>query len=265
MKNRKIVFSVALLALVCSAASPAQTTPSGATQTQQAKLAERLRIPSKYSGEAIVGEFAATVPESEPEHERRKQREDRYGDFLQQPLTDPGASGQMETSILTFIDYVKLGPSSDPPGIPASESTAVVVGTILGGKCFTNAAHTFVYTDYQLKIDLVLKPDPATNLDDGSVVTASRPGGTIRFPSRHLTNVLNVGHGMPKIGAQYILFLWRSIPNLPEYEIVTDSGYELKNGRALPLDDANSHYEGVVAEVLLTKIKDAIAAKGGKP
>jgi hypothetical protein len=259
---KKIAFSAVLLALVCSAASWGQTTaPSGAAQTKQAKPDEPLRRPSKHSGDPIVGEFAAT-PESAPEHEKRKQREDRYGDFLPQPLADPG---QSETSNLTFVDYVKLGPSSDPPGIPASESTAVVVGTVLGGKCFTNAAHTFVYTVYLVKIDLVLKPDRSANLEDGGVVTASRPGGTIHFPSGHLTNVLNFGHGMPKIGTQYVLFLWRSIPNLPEYEIVIDSGYELNNGRAYPLDDANSQYEGVAADVLLTKIRSAIATKGGKP
>jgi hypothetical protein len=264
MKHRKILFCAALV-LICSVASWGQTTAtSGAAQTQQAKPDEPLRKPSTYSGSPIVGEFQPNQTESAPEHERRKQREDRYGDFLQQPLADPGASvhGQTETSNLTFIDYVKLGPSTDPPGIPVSESTAVVVGTVLSGKCFVNAAHTFVYTDYQVKIDQILKPDPATNLESGSVVIASRPGGAIRFPSGHVTNVLNVGHGMPEIGAQYILFLWRSIPNLPEYEIVIDSGFELKNGRAYPLDDANSKYDGIAADSLLTKIQSAV--KGAK-
>jgi len=95
-------------------------------------------------------------------------------------------------------------------------------------------------------------------------VTASRDGGAIHFPSGHVTNFLHMGQGLPEVGSQYVLFLWRSIPNLPEYEIIINSGYQLKDGRAYALDDTNSGYDNSDANVLIGKIQTAIAG-GEKP
>jgi len=231
-------------------------------QIQQQK--DRLRKPSRHSGLPVLGEFKANETEPPQDEERRQIREKRYGDHLP-PITDPGPTikGQTESTRVTFIDYV-TGNSTDPNGIPASVSTAVVVGTILSGKCFVNKAHTFVYTDYQVRIDQVLKLDPTTNLTVGDSVTASRDGGAIHFPSGHVTNFLHMGQGLPEVGSQYVLFLWRSIPNLPEYEIIINSGYQLKDGRAYALDDANSGYDNSDANVLIGKIQTAIAG-GARP
>jgi len=118
-----------------------------------------------------------------------------------------------------------------------------------------------VYTDYQVKVDEVIKQDAGANLVVGALLTAARPGGAVHFPSGHVTNFLEVGHGHPEINAQYVLFLWRAIPSLPEYEIIIDSGYQLKNGRAYSLDDATSQYDGINANDLLAKVKLAGGAK----
>jgi hypothetical protein len=67
-----------------------------------------------------------------------------------------------------------------------------------------------------------------------------------------------MGHGLPAVGAQYVLFLVRSIPNQPEYETIIDSGYELRGGRVYPLDDAAVEYEGTDARALLDKARTAI-------
>lgn len=227
--------------------------------------ARDLKRPSVHSGLPVVGEVDAEAHETAQEQARRHIREDRYGDHLPKPLTDPGptVNGQAESTNLTFIDYVTLGSSPDPVGIPASVSTAIVIGTVVSGKCFINKNHTLVYTDYQIKIDQILKPDATANLAVGDSVTASRPGGAIRFRSGHVINVFNVGHGLPEIGAQYVLFLWKAIPNLPEYEIVFDSGYQLANGLAYALDDANSQFNSMDANVLIAKIQKAIS--GAKP
>jgi len=176
--------------------------------------------------------------------------------------------GQSETTSLRFIDYVVVGKSSDPSGIPVSVSTAVVIGTILSGKCFVHKDHTFVYTDYQVNVDQVLKQDAGANISVGGELVAAREGGAVHFPSGHVTNFLTVGHGLPEIGSQYILFLWKPIPSLPEYEIIFDAGYQLKNGRVYPLDDVNSQYVGVDVAVFLDEVQKAIAASqngGVKP
>jgi hypothetical protein len=260
-------FALGLAAPDLHAQSPPPPT-SGQTQQNQPDKDRYTKKPSKHSGLAVVGEFERQ-PEAPQDDLRREVREKRYGDFLPKPIADPGAlvGGKSETTNISFIDYVTLGNSPDPHGIPVSVSTAVVIGTILGGNSFLNKNHTFVYSNYQVRIDEILKPDATGNLTVGSQVVGARPGGAIRFPSGHVTHFLNAGHGLPEIGSQYILFLWKAIPNLPEYEIVFASGYHLKNGRVYPLDDMNEEYDAMSAPVFLDILKRAIVASqnGGKP
>ncbi len=247
-------------------------TPSGVTGTQSGQDKDKytvgghLKKPSAYSGLPVVGEFQENQIEAAPDRERRQTREKRYSNSnLPRPVADPGplVDGQSETTNLRFIDYVAVGKSSDPRGIPVSVSTAVVVGTVLGGKCFVSKDHNYVYTDYQVKVDQILKQDAGASLSVGGELVAAREGGAVHFPSGHVTNFLTVGDGLPEIGSQYILFLWRSNPALPEYEIILDAGYQLKSGRVYPLDDVNSQYVGVDAATFLDEVQKAIAANGG--
>ena len=242
--------------------SPGQT---GASQTQSGQEdTGHLKRPSKYSGPPVIGEFQRGELESAPDSDRRQIREQSYADtnYPRQEAVDPGllVNGQKETTNLRFIDYGMSGKLLDPRGIPVSVSTAVVVGTVTNGKCFVTKSHTYVYTDYLIRIDQILKQDPTANLSVGDVVVAAREGGAIRFPSGHITNYLTADHGLPQIGSQYVLFLSKSIPGFPEYEIMFDAGYQLKNGRVYPLDDVNSQYVGVDASVFLDEVQKAIAA-----
>src|SRR5437660_6260084 len=120
-----------ILALPFRASPPSQT-----AQTQQAKTDEgkytvggHLKKPSAYSGVPVVGEFQGTQIEAASDRERRQIREKRYSNTnLPRPVADPSllVDGQSETANIRFIDYVTVGKSSDPRGIPVSVSTAVV-------------------------------------------------------------------------------------------------------------------------------------------
>jgi hypothetical protein len=235
----------------------------------------RLRKPSRHSGLPVVGEFERQ-PESDADEARRHLREKWYENVstrLSAPYGDPGAlaDGATESTNITIVDYIRIpvpGVHQDPPGIPAS-NTAVVIGTILSGNSFISKNHTSVYSDYQVRIDEILKPDAEGTLAVGGTITASRPGGAIHFPSGHRTNFLILGHGLPEVGSQYILLLFKGIPNIPEYEIAFDSGYQLKNGRIYPLDDINEqYYDAMSASVFLDIVNKAIVAsqrEGAKP
>jgi hypothetical protein len=273
MEQRKLIFCCGL-ALVCSAASWGQTTAtSGAAQTQQAKPDEgrytgvgHLRKPSKFSGAPIVGEYQESQPESAADSERRHVREKRYEDphlYIQFGgiEKDPGlfVNGEKETSAVRIIDYIAVGKSIDPDGIPVSISAAVVLGTITGGKCFITKNRTYVYTDYSIRVDQILKQDKTASLTVGGELIGAREGGAIRFPSGHITNVLTMGHGLPEVGSQYVLFLAKNIPG-PEYEIIFDSGYQVKDGRIYPLDDANPQYSLLPVAEFLEDVQKAITA-----
>ena len=265
-----IRYVISVLGLLVFALGGWAQIPS-ASQPDQGKdkytVGGHLKKPSAYSGLPVVGEFQETQVEAAPDRERRHIREERYRKTnLPRPVEDPGlfVDGESETTNLRFIDYVAVGKPSDPRGIPVSVSTAVVVGTILSGKCFVSVDHNYVYTDYQVKVDQVLKQDAGASLSVGDEVVAAREGGAVHFPSGHVTNFLTVGHGLPEIGSQYSLFLSRQIG----YEIMFDAGYQLKNGHVYPLDDVNSQYVGVGVAVFLDEVQKAIAASrngGVKP
>jgi hypothetical protein len=217
--------------------------------------------PSKHSGSPIVGEFQ--VPqESGEDYEHRQIRERRYSaSHAPGEIFDPGTlvNGKSESTDLTVID-VAIGRSPDPPGIPASVSTAIILATVVSGKCFVTGDHSYVYTDYQLKIDEILKPDTSANLAAGVLAIGSRPGGAVHFPSGHVTKVFDAGQGLPAVGSQYILFLWKAIPDLPEYEIMSASGYEVKARHVYPLDDTASQYDNMSFPVFLSVVQKAIVA-----
>lgn len=219
------------------------------------------RKASRHSGLPVVGEFQRQPESDEKLREIREKQYENYSTRLFTPYDDPGAlaDGGTESTISTIIDYINP-PSSDPPGIPASV-TAVVIGTVVSGKSFMSKNHSAVYSDYQIRIDEILKPDSAASLAVGSEVVGSRAGGAIHFPSGHKTNFLILGHGLPEIGSQYILFLWKAVPNQPVWEIASDSGYQLKNGRVFALDDVNERfYDGMSEPVFLDTAKKAIVA-----
>lgn len=245
--------------------------PPGQQKPRPNSLADTAKKPSKHSGLPVLGGFEATQTETPEDQQRRYRREDHYSlSHLPRPVSDPGllVDGQAETISLRFVDYAVVGKPVDPHGIPVSISNAVIVGTVVDGKAFVSHNRDFVYTDYRVRVDKILQPDPTTNLSVGTDLIAARPGGAVRFPSGHVTNYLVQGQGLPEIGSQYVLFLSKSIPDIPEYEIISGAaaaGFQLKNGRAYPLDDVNAEYEGVDAASLLDQIQKAITSAGGTP
>jgi hypothetical protein len=270
MSHRKLI-TVLIVLSVFALGAWAQTP----TQTSPPKPQNGRELPSKHSGWATMGEFEGHT-ESPQELRHRRLRETHLGrlsPFPSEPYDDPGllVDGKSETIGVLFIDYVvvqKPGTEGVPPemrGIPAWGSDAVVIGTILSGKSFMSSKHDNAYTDYQVRVDQILKPDKTTKLVVGQQLVASRTGGKIRFPSGHITDFCIAGRGLPKVASQYILFLIKIAPDLPEYRIAFPSGYELSNGHVYPLDDVNQEYEGMSEPAFLGLVHDAIAAaKGGK-
>ncbi len=100
-------------------------------------------------------------------------------------------------------------------------------------------------TTIWLKIDQILKTRPGTNLVAGDYSRRCARGWSNTFPIRPCDEYSDRRKWTTEAGSQYVLFLWRSIPTSPEYEIIFHSGYQLKNGRVYPLDDVNSQYVAV--------------------
>jgi hypothetical protein len=231
---------------------------------QQNKLKDSDKKPTKYSDAPAKGEFQNQSSELASDQERRVVRESRYKDAYPE-ITDPGNSPNStepgEDAVMTIHDYV--GPLNP---FPVAPSAAIVVGTVLSGKAFVSKDRTFVYSDYQVRVDRVLKQDASASLAVGEQIVVARAGGTIRFPSGHVRNYLTSGQGFPAIGSQYLFFLGK--PNFPqhEYEQVIGSLYLLSDGKVHPLDTEQLPlFDDMSDVVFLAKVEQAIKAQtGGK-
>lgn len=262
MKNR-LPYRMALLCIIAFAVvHPSVSSPQTATPQQTAQEKAKIR-PSKYSAPLPRGEFRNEQIELAPDAERRQLRESRYkGTYpeVRDPAeTDP--TGPAEESIVVINDYAE---PIDP--FPALRAAAVVVGTVLDGKAFVSSNQTYIYSDFHVRIDQVLKPDPSANLAVGGQLVASRGGGAIHFPSGRIRNYVNQGEGVPAVGSQYLFFLVK--PNIPEpeYEVIIGGAYELRDGKVHPLDDLSTEFDNASQQQFLAKVQLAIKSpNGGRP
>lgn len=221
---------------------------------QKATPDKSIKTPSKHSGPLPVADLAATLTETPAEQIHRQSRENRIRNYFPF-ITDPGklVDGQQESVMVVISDYVGVVDS-----FPASASAAVIIGTVSNAKGFVSQHRTYVYSDFQIRVDEILKQDVTAGLAVGGQVVASRTGAAVRFPSGHLRHFLALHQGMPKIAVQYVFFLLKPDPAFPEYFV--SAAYALGDGKAHPLDDYHPELEGIDAAMLVAKVKSAIAA-----
>jgi hypothetical protein len=239
--------------------------PRASAKNQQSRPKDYDKKPTKYSDVPAKGEFQNQSSELPSDQERRVVRESRYKNTYPE-ITDPADSPNTqlgEDAVLKIDDYV--GPL-DP--FPVPPSAAIVVGTVLSSKAFVSTDRTYVYSDYQVRVDRVLKQDALASVAVGEQIVVSRGGGTIHFPSGHIRDYLTNGEGFPAIGSQYLFFLGK--PNFPEheYEQIIGCLYQLSGGKVHPLDTAQlTLFDDMSDVVFLSKVEQAIAKSraGGEP
>jgi hypothetical protein len=250
---RKLITVMIALSVFALGAWAQNTSPTPAKSTDKALKG------SRYSAELPKGEFQDNQIEMVPDQDRRQLRESRYKGAYSE-IKDPADSnptGPAKETIYVIKDYAdKIDP------LPASRSAAVVIGTVLSSKAYVSKDRTYVYSDFQVHVDEVLKQDPQMNLVVGGRIVASRGGGTIHFPSGRINDYVNHGEGMPAIGSQYLFFLAR--PNIitePEYQVVIGGAYELRNGMVHPLDDFSLELDNASAQEVMSKVRAAVGTK----
>jgi hypothetical protein len=249
---------------------PGKSNPQSNARPQDSApptMSDFLNQSSKHSGQPPIADFGKSPGESQEAHERRRLRENLHGKgFYKRPIEDPGTkivNGQAETVSFTFVDgvtIVKPGETPDPQGLPVS-CTAIVLAKVNSGQAFISDDHDFVYSDYDVTIERVLKADAGKSMQEGDDLTAWVHGGSIRFPSGHVKHFLLDGKGFPRIGSEYIFFLGRADSRLTAYEIWT--GYEIRNGSVFPLNIANDQFENASENEFIVNIQNALRARSG--
>ncbi len=148
------------------------------------------------------------------------------------------------------------------PALPVDWSDAIAVGVITGSRAFLSNDKHAVYSEFYLQVEQVLK-DGTQSINPGAVITTTRFGGIIRFPSGTIYAYRVSKQGWPVTGSRYVLFLRKNQSG--DFDIVT--GYELRDGVAEPLDGTQGYrvalqlqkYAGTPEPDLLDAIKTALA------
>jgi hypothetical protein len=180
-------------------------------------------------------------------------RQDDYKNVTDPGLSDNGREHDLTTRV---VDYMDGGDA-----LPVSHSTAIVVGTLLASRGFVGEDHTSVYSEHQFSVGQVLKSDDPA-LVSGTTIVGTRLGGSVHFPSGHIRDYIIKGEGVPKVGAKYLLFLWRpSDEQSLDYGI--DTAYELDaDGKVYVLDFEQPYtkYEGAEQADVFAAINQTVGA-----
>jgi hypothetical protein len=160
--------------------------------------------------------------------------------------------------------------ASPEPAIPAATSTTIVIGEITNSQAFLSEDKVSIYSEFDVKVDEILKNESAESLEVGNKIAVSRGGGAVRMPSGRIIQHLFGGKPMPYIGKKYVFFL-KYNAETEEYPLVT--AYQIRDGQIFPLDgiDINwtpvyelaSHqtYKGSSEAEFINQVQKAIKAK----
>lgn len=119
------------------------------------------------------------------------------------------------------------------PAIPFRQSDAIAIGEVTSSQAHISNDKTNVYSEFQVRVEQVLKNDKFGLLSFGSVIPTTRQGGRVRFVSGKTLLRGSVGKNMPRSGGRYLFFLTYDEDG-EDYPIIT--AYELRDARVFPLD-----------------------------
>jgi len=258
--HKKLV--LLLLTVLSIAMVTAMATLRGQTQNNRPSLNSQSSQESAEEQIPIV-DFIAPEPADPDTRARRKAKGKRY---------DKGRPEKVEElpdqiTPLPLIAHWWQG----LPALPVAQSDVIVLGEIIDAQAHLSDDRSGIYSEFTIHIDELLKSDSQSSLAEGNKAVAERLGGKVKFPSGKVQQYSIYKQGMPRVGGRYVLFLKRNGEG-QDFSIIT--GYELRNGTIVPLDNAHSGsggselpfdaYKGANGVSFLASVRDAVAAQGGK-
>lgn len=188
-----------------------------------------------------------TNPEEKAKRRKRNKHYDGKGLVDSNP-SDSGSATTLDSEV--FFDL---------PALPVTQSDVILTADVLNSEAHLSNDKTGVYSEFNVQVDVVLRGTVPT-LSQTNLVSISRLGGTVRYPSGHKERYEIAHQNMPAVGKRYLFFL-KATEDAQAYEIVT--GYEIGPERVLPLDGGANfeRYAGTDSGSFLNKVRDAIANK----
>ena len=157
--------------------------------------------------------------------------------------------------------------SSDEPAITANQflerlacrSDAIVIGAITSKSSHLSDDETFVYSEYDFKIENVIKDNLVSPITSGNTISVARPGGFIKIDEQ-LIKFDDASYKSLQRNKEYILFL-KFLPIVNGYVVADPEGdfiienkaFKTLSSHGLP----NGLEEGIDSGVLVNMVQSA--------
>jgi len=187
-----------------------------------------------------------TNPEEKAKRRKRNKHYDRKGLVSSNPYDT--TSGVTEDSEVFY----------NLPALPVAQSDVILTASVLNSSAHLSNDKMGVYSEFNVQVDAVLKgPLPSSQT---SLISVSRLGGVVRYPSGQKVLYEIAHQNMPAIGKRYLFFL-KATDDAQAYEIAT--GYEIDPQRVQPLDygEAFESHRGTDTIIFMNTVRQAIAGK----
>lgn len=215
---------------------------------------------------------AATPVQDGVVSEKQKQHRQLYKEYkgigkLQELSNREAKNGNDELTVALISGPPELSPQGQS-AVPvkvleklAAEADAVVVGVVTGKASQLTENGSFIFTDYDMTVEEVLKDNRAEHVEPQTSLTVTRPGGKVALNGRAVT-AIDRSFKRLAIGGRYLLFL-RYIPTTGAYQAVNDKGgFEIDNNKVAALTEMPgavfSHEQD--ASSFINEIRMAISA-----
>jgi len=133
-------------------------------------------------------------------------------------------------------DVIRLPePAQRPPVFHSAlcNADAVVIGTIVDKSSQLTDEGNFIFTDYQVTVEEVIKNNATTSIPVLSTITTTRDGGAVQLNDR-IFRAKRADFDPPLVGQHYLLFL-RSIPSTGSYLMYGNGAFQLKDQKIFAL------------------------------
>lgn len=114
------------------------------------------------------------------------------------------------------------------------QADLIAVGTVKSKNSQLIEEGTFVFTDYDVDVEEVLKNNTSAPVQPGSSTSVTWPGGAIKQNNGRVARALDRSSGLLKTGGRFLLYL-KFDPVTGDYYFLNapliDSAYELKGGK----------------------------------
>ena len=119
----------------------------------------------------------------------------------------------------------------------AATADAIVIGSVTDKTSQLTENGTFIFTDYQLRVEQVLKANPEAGANPHGDITVTRPGGKVLLEGRVL-EARDRSFNPLAAGERYLLFL-KYIPATGAYRAVSYKGsFDIGSGKVKALTEA---------------------------